>query len=83
MPGNDAAESARVSALFETARQTRGFMPDDEGEALFAAALRAGRAALPAAAPPTFVEITSGRSSPARMRPSTSSLLKYPGAVSM
>ena len=56
-PGEGTVDSARVQALFETARQTRGFMPDDEGEALFAAALRAGRAALPAAAPPTFVEI--------------------------
>ena len=56
-PGNDALDSARVQELFETARQTRGFMPDDEGEALFAAALRAGQAALPAAAPTTFVEI--------------------------
>ena len=32
-------------------------MPDDEGEALFKAALRAGRAAVPDAVPPTFVEI--------------------------
>ena len=39
------------------ARTTRGFMPDDEGEALFEAALRAGRAAVPGASPSTFVEI--------------------------
>jgi hypothetical protein len=32
-------------------------MPDDEGQALFEAALRAGRADLPAAKPATFVEI--------------------------
>ena len=32
-------------------------MPDDEGEALFAAALRAGGPSTPAAPPPTFVEI--------------------------
>jgi MMP 1-O-methyltransferase len=56
-PGNDALDSARVQALFEMARQTRGFMPDDEGEALFAAALRAGQADLAAAVPATFVEI--------------------------
>ena len=54
--GNDALDSARVQALFETARRTRGFMPDDEGEALFLAALRAGRSDV-AAATPTFVEI--------------------------
>ena len=46
-----------MQALFETARRTRGFMPDDEGEALFRAALRAGRAEVPGATPPTFVEI--------------------------
>ena len=33
--------SARIEALLEAARRTRGFMPDDEGEALFEAALRA------------------------------------------
>ncbi len=43
--------------LLDAARRTRGFMPDDEGEALFEAALRAGRAAVPAAVPTTFVEI--------------------------
>ena len=32
-------------------------MPDDEGEALFEAALRAGRAGLAGPSPPTFVEI--------------------------
>ncbi len=49
--------SARVQELFEMARATRGFMPDNEGEALFAAALRAGEAGLAAASPTTFVEI--------------------------
>jgi MMP 1-O-methyltransferase len=38
------AESARTEALFALARVTRGFMPDDEGAALFAAAQRAGLA---------------------------------------
>src|SRR5580658_5806563 len=56
-PGTDALDSARVQSLFAAARQTSGFMPDDEGEALWAAALRAGQADLPAAAPATFVEI--------------------------
>jgi predicted O-methyltransferase YrrM len=56
-PATDARDSARVQALFETARRTRGFMPDDEGEALFLAALRAGQAEIEAAAPSTFVEI--------------------------
>ena len=36
---------------------TRGFMPDDEGLALFEAALRAGQADIPDAQPATFVEI--------------------------
>jgi len=34
----------RREQLFAFARATRGFMPDDEGEALFGAALEAGRA---------------------------------------
>jgi predicted O-methyltransferase YrrM len=34
---------ARTEELFGRARATKGFMPDDEGEALFAAALEAGR----------------------------------------
>ncbi len=33
---------AKVGALFELARATKGFMPDEEGEALFAAALATG-----------------------------------------
>ena len=41
-------EPERVQALFETARHTRGFMPDDEGDALYRAALRAGQAEIPA-----------------------------------
>ena len=52
-----AGDPARVQALFAQARTTRGFMPDDEGEALFAAALRAGEAGVAAATPTTFVEI--------------------------
>ncbi|HSZ35650.1 MAG TPA: class I SAM-dependent methyltransferase [Acidimicrobiales bacterium] len=51
------SENARTEALLAAARRTRGFMPDDEGEALYEAALRAGRADLPAAKPATFVEI--------------------------
>jgi MMP 1-O-methyltransferase len=47
----------RLRAIIEAARQTRGFMPDDEGEALLRAALRAGQAALPGGTPTTFVEI--------------------------
>ena len=52
-----APASVRVQELFGTARATRGFMPDDEGEALFAAAERAGRATIAGAAPATLVEI--------------------------
>jgi predicted O-methyltransferase YrrM len=52
---SDRAE--RLQSINEAARQTRGFMPDDEGEALQAAALRAGEASLPNAGPTTFVEI--------------------------
>ena len=54
---NGAPVSARVQELFGTARATRGFMPDEEGEALFAAAARAGAAATTAGTPATFVEI--------------------------
>jgi MMP 1-O-methyltransferase len=39
----DAPTSDRLGALMALARSTRGFMPDDEGAALFRAALRAGR----------------------------------------
>jgi predicted O-methyltransferase YrrM len=50
----DAADGAdRRDHLFAVARAAEGFMPDDEGEALYRAALRAGRAS-PAA---TFVEV--------------------------
>jgi hypothetical protein len=52
---DDAGE--RTAFLFEAARGTRGFMPDDEGAALYAAALRAGQAEVPGAMPATFVEI--------------------------
>jgi len=37
-------DDPRLRQVVELARSTRGFMPDDEGEALLAAALRAGRA---------------------------------------
>ncbi len=47
----------RLHEVIGLARQTRGFMPDDEGEALLVAALRAGHAAVEGAAPKTFVEI--------------------------
>jgi MMP 1-O-methyltransferase len=56
-PPDGATGSDRVRALVKAARATRGFMPDDEGEALLLAALRAGRARIPGAEPPTFVEI--------------------------
>src|ERR1700691_3694038 len=39
--------AGRVDELLEIARATRGFMPDDEGLALFHAALRAGEAFAP------------------------------------
>jgi MMP 1-O-methyltransferase len=39
-----AAGAGRLDSLIELARATRGFMPDDEGEALLRAARRAGRA---------------------------------------
>ena len=56
-PAGRNADSARIEALLDAARRTRGFMPDDEGHALYEAAMRAGRADLPAAKPATFVEI--------------------------
>jgi len=49
----DRAVIERRHALFARARAATGFMPDDEGEALFAAAVRAGDAVEAA----TFVEI--------------------------
>jgi len=57
LPGDEALETARVRSLVDAARATRGFMPDDEGEALLRAALRAGRAEVPGTEPTTFVEI--------------------------
>jgi predicted O-methyltransferase YrrM len=57
LPLDPALDTDRVRSLIGAARTTRGFMPDDEGEALLLAALRAGRAAPPDAVPPTFVEI--------------------------
>ncbi len=53
----EARGTARVEALIARARTTRGFMPDDEGEALFAAAFAAGSAPAPGSTPATFVEI--------------------------
>jgi len=50
-------QTGRLRALVDVARGTRGFMPDDEGEALLRAALRAGRSQVEGAEPPTFVEI--------------------------
>ena len=47
----------RREFLLAAARRTRGFMPDDEGAALYRAALRAGQTAVPGASPSTFVEI--------------------------
>src|SRR5580698_3515669 len=47
----------RMQAVIALARDTRGFMPDDEGEALLVAALRAGQSDVEGAAPKTFVEI--------------------------
>ncbi len=54
---DDAHQIERIEDLLVAARRTRGFMPDDEGEALFLAALRAGREEVPGAVPTTFVEI--------------------------
>ncbi|HXW35562.1 MAG TPA: class I SAM-dependent methyltransferase [Acidimicrobiales bacterium] len=44
----------RTRVVLDLARSWRGFMPDDEGDALFQAALQAGRESVRAA---TFVEI--------------------------
>ncbi len=52
-PSGSATRTERRSRLFERARTTTGFMPDDEGEALFLAALRAGATFEDA----TFVEV--------------------------
>lgn len=58
VPPVDPSEgTGRVQSLLAEAQRTRGFMPDDEGVALFRAAARAGRAALPGTEPTTFVEI--------------------------
>jgi MMP 1-O-methyltransferase len=54
LPVNEELASSRIQAIVRTARRTRGFMPDDEGEALLEAALRAGREG---SDPITFVEI--------------------------
>jgi predicted O-methyltransferase YrrM len=47
----------RLREVIDLARQTRGFMPDDEGEALLVAALRAGNASVEGVTTKTFVEI--------------------------
>ena len=57
LPSDPALHSERVRALVALARGTRGFMPDDEGDALMRAALRAGRRPPEESAPPTFAEI--------------------------
>jgi predicted O-methyltransferase YrrM len=57
LPATTTTESIRLESVVRRARQTRGFMPDDEGEALLHAAVRAGRSAPSASAPTTFVEI--------------------------
>jgi MMP 1-O-methyltransferase len=57
LPADEALATERVRSLVEAARATRGFMPDDEGEALLRAALRAGRTTIAGAEPSTFVEI--------------------------
>src|SRR3984957_14148776 len=57
LPSDVALQSDRLKSVINVARRTRGFMPDDEGEALVRAALRAGRAPLVDAVPATFVEI--------------------------
>jgi predicted O-methyltransferase YrrM len=57
LPTDVALETDRLQSVITAARQTRGFMPDDEGGALLLAALRAGRAPLTDAGPATFVEI--------------------------
>jgi MMP 1-O-methyltransferase len=49
--------SERIDTLFEHARAAKGFMPDDEGLALFEAAVRAGRSSSRSSREPTFVEI--------------------------
>ncbi len=56
-PPTEIRASPRTLALLATARATRGFMPDDEGEALFSAADRAGREQRRDTSPLTFVEI--------------------------
>jgi predicted O-methyltransferase YrrM len=57
LPTDVALGTDRLQAIVAAARRTRGFMPDDEGEALLRAALRAGRASVADAVPATFVEI--------------------------
>jgi len=62
LDADDVRSSPRLRDLLARARRARGFMPDEEGEALFAAALRAGRDPAPDARPLTFVEIGAGQS---------------------
>jgi MMP 1-O-methyltransferase len=49
--------SERADTLFEHARTAKGFMPDDEGVALYEAAVRAGLWSSRSSRAPTFVEI--------------------------
>jgi hypothetical protein len=57
LPTDVALGTDRLQAVIAAAHQTRGFMPDDEGDALLRAALRAGRAGAADDSPATFVEI--------------------------
>jgi MMP 1-O-methyltransferase len=52
-PPRDDSDRDRLEAVMALARDTRGFMPDDEGEALLWAALRAGQTFRDAGAPTT------------------------------
>jgi MMP 1-O-methyltransferase len=57
LPRDRALETPRLRSLVAAARATRGFMPDDEGDALLSAALRAGRAWQERSEPAVFVEV--------------------------
>jgi len=50
-------DEARLAELITLAKRTRGFMPEDEGAALYEAALRAGRSFEGGGTGPVFVEI--------------------------
>ena len=57
LPRDDVLRTPRVRSLLTVARDTRGFMPDDEGEALLLAALRAGRVWQTRDKPAVLVEV--------------------------